>query len=94
LAALPIEYLARQDGLLERIRAAERAFPTGHLIKLYDFYGEYTDVHIARKHMAWSSKDQPDRFRHHINQAESPDEQPGHVSDYFATLAEQQAMAA
>jgi tRNA-dihydrouridine synthase B len=68
----------------------------GHLDKLYDFYGEYTGVRIARKHIAWYSKGQPDgnRFRQHINQAESADEQQRHVSDYFATLAEQQALAA
>jgi len=68
----------------------------GHLDKLYDFYGEYTGVRVARKHIAWYSKGQPggNHFRQHINQAESADEQLNHVRDYFALLTEQEALAA
>ena len=68
----------------------------GHLDKLYEFYGEYTGVRIARKHIAWYSKGQPDGncFRQHINQAESADEQLNQVRDYFALLTEQEALAA
>jgi tRNA-dihydrouridine synthase B len=68
----------------------------GHLIKLYDFYGEYTGVRIARKHIAWYSKGQAggNRFRQQINQAESAGEQLRHVGDYFAMLTEQKDLAA
>jgi len=69
---------------------------SGHLRKLYDFYGEYTGVRVARKHIAWYSKAQPggNRFREQINQAETAEEQLRQVGDYFARLTEQKALAA
>jgi tRNA-dihydrouridine synthase B len=69
---------------------------TGHLNNLYDFYGEYTGVRVARKHIAWYSKGQPggNRFRQQINQAESAEEQLQYVDDYFSLLTEQKALAA
>lgn len=69
---------------------------TGHLRKLYEFYGEYTGVRVARKHIAWYSKRQRNgnEFRQHINQLESADAQLNYVHAYFATLAEQQELAA
>jgi tRNA-dihydrouridine synthase B len=68
----------------------------GHLDTLYEFYGEYTGVRVARKHIAWYSKCQPggNRFREQINLAESAEEQQRHVGDYFAMLSEQKALAA
>jgi tRNA-dihydrouridine synthase B len=69
---------------------------SGHLGNLYDFYGEYTGVRVARKHIAWYSKGQPggNRFRQQINQAETAEEQLRHVDDYFSLLTEQKALAA
>ena len=69
---------------------------SGHLHNLYDFYGEYTGVRVARKHIAWYSKCQPggNRFRQQINQAETAEEQLRQVDDYFALLTEQKALAA
>jgi tRNA-dihydrouridine synthase B len=69
---------------------------SGHLHNLYDFYGEYTGVRIARKHIGWYSKGQPggNRFRQQINQAETADEQLRHVDEYFALLTEQKDLAA
>jgi tRNA-dihydrouridine synthase B len=69
---------------------------SGHLKNLYDFYGEYTGVRIARKHIAWYSKGQSggNRFRQQINQAETAEEQLRHVDDYFSLLTEQKALAA
>jgi tRNA-dihydrouridine synthase B len=68
----------------------------GHLRNLYDFYGEYTGVRVARKHVAWYSKGQPgaNRFRQQINQTDTAQEQLRQVDDYFALLTEQKAMAA
>jgi tRNA-dihydrouridine synthase B len=68
----------------------------GHLNALYEFYGEYTGVRIARKHIAWYSKGQPggNRFRQQINAAESAREQLCQVDDYFAQLTEQKDLAA
>jgi len=67
-----------------------------HLENLYAFYGEYTGVRVARKHIAWYSKGQRDGnpFRQHINQLDSADEQLACVRDYFDRLTEQQALAA
>jgi tRNA-dihydrouridine synthase B len=69
---------------------------TGHLNNLYAFYGEYTGVRVARKHIAWYSKGQPggNRFRQQINQAETADEQLCHVDDYFSLLTDQKVLAA
>jgi tRNA-dihydrouridine synthase B len=67
-----------------------------HLTNLYAFYGEYTGVRVARKHIAWYSKGQRDGnpFRQHINQLDSADEQLAYVRDYFDRLTEQQVLAA
>jgi tRNA-dihydrouridine synthase B len=72
------------------------AILTGHLCKLYEFYGEYTGVRVARKHIAWYSKRQRNGnvFRQHINRLESADAQLNYVRDYFALLSEQQGLAA
>ncbi len=69
---------------------------TGHLENLYAFYGEYTGVRMARKHIAWYSKGQRDGnvFRQQVNQLESATAQLQYVRDYFARLAEQQVLAA
>jgi tRNA-dihydrouridine synthase B len=68
----------------------------GHLNELYEFYGEYNGVRIARKHIAWYSKGQPggNGFRQQINHAESAREQLRYVGDYFAMLTEQKDLAA
>ena len=67
-----------------------------HLENLYAFYGEYTGVRVARKHIAWYSKGQPEgnRFRQHINQTESAVAQLAYVHDYFAALTAHRALAA
>ena len=67
-----------------------------HLTNLYAFYGEYTGVRVARKHIAWYSKGQRDgnSFRQHINQLDSADAQLAYVRDYFDQLSEQQVLAA
>ncbi|HHH43519.1 MAG TPA: tRNA dihydrouridine synthase DusB, partial [Gammaproteobacteria bacterium] len=40
-----------------------------HLNNLYEFYGEYTGVRVARKHIAWYSKGHPNgaAFRQSVN---------------------------
>ena len=69
---------------------------TGHLHQLYAFYGEYTGVRVARKHIAWYSKGQPagNTFRQHINQLESAEAQLQYVQTFFNRLMEQQVLAA
>ncbi len=91
-----IHYLATGESLPSPALAEIGRILTGHINTLYDFYGEYTGVRVARKHIAWYSKGQPggNRFRQQINQAESPEEQLRHVRDYFTMLIEQKALAA
>jgi tRNA-dihydrouridine synthase B len=57
-----------------------------HLADLYDFYGEYTGLRVARKHISWYTKGLPGSavFRHRMNQLESVDEQMHAVADFFA----------
>ena len=67
-----------------------------HLDNLYAFYGEYLGVRIARKHIGWYSKTQPQSaaFRKTINQVETPEEQLTLIEAYFNSLLEHQGKAA
>jgi tRNA-dihydrouridine synthase B len=68
----------------------------GHLQNLYAFYGEYTGVRMARKHIAWYSKHQRDgnRFRQQVNRIESAVAQLAYVENYFNQFAEHRELAA
>ena len=48
-----------------------------HLDNLYDFYDDYIGVHMARKHVSWYSKGQPNggKFRDHFNHLTTTTEQ-------------------
>ncbi len=56
-----------------------------HVQELYDFYGEYTGLRVARKHISWYTKGLVGsaHFRHHMNQLESVNEQMRAVADFF-----------
>ena len=56
-----------------------------HLNMLYQFYGEYTGVRIARKHLSWYSKGQPNGtvFRNTVNRVESRLEQINLTKAFF-----------
>ena len=57
-----------------------------HLENLYDFYGDYMGVRIARKHIGWYCRHRPntDTFRKLIVQVESTTEQLDHVTEFFS----------
>jgi tRNA-dihydrouridine synthase B len=61
-----------------------------HLHDLYGFYGEYSGVRIARKHISWYTKGLANSaaFRHGMNQLETSEEQLQAVDRFFAQLAE------
>jgi tRNA-dihydrouridine synthase B len=63
---------------------------TAHLNDLYQFYGEYTGVRVARKHISWYTKGLAGSaaFRHAMNQLETSAAQLQAVNDFFAQLAE------
>jgi tRNA-dihydrouridine synthase B len=69
---------------------------TGHIRQLYEFYGEYLGIRIARKHIAWYSKGRPDGavFRNKINHTESAQEQLQAVQGYFDCLEDNGDLAA
>jgi len=56
-----------------------------HLENLYQFYGEYTGVRMARKHLAWYSRGQPNSaiFRAQVNQLNSSGEQIAFTQAFF-----------
>ncbi|MDM8568978.1 tRNA dihydrouridine synthase DusB [Thiotrichales bacterium HSG1] len=59
-----------------------------HLESLYKFYGEYTGIRMARKHLSWYSKGQRDGavFRNIINRVDNSIEQVSLTKDFFARL--------
>ena len=60
-----------------------------HLHELYDFYGEYSGVRIARKHISWYTKGLVGSavFRHAMNQLQTTDQQVLAVNEFFSELA-------
>jgi tRNA-dihydrouridine synthase B len=60
-----------------------------HLHELYDFYGEYSGVRIARKHISWYTKGLVGSavFRHAMNQLQTTDQQLSAVNKFFGELA-------
>ena len=63
-----------------------------HLHQLYEFYGEYAGVRIARKHLGWYCKQRQGNgiLRALMNSAETAREQLQIVRDYFSTFAEKE----
>lgn len=56
-----------------------------HVHELYEFYGEYTGVRVARKHISWYTKGLAGsaQFRHGMNLLESSAQQLQAVRDFF-----------
>jgi len=67
-----------------------------HLHTLYDFYGDYTGVRMARKHIAWYSKGlrNGNAFRQHMNTLEHPQQQIDYTEHFFAQLEQRDFIAA
>lgn len=67
-----------------------------HLHALYDFYGEYTGVRMARKHIAWYSKGlrNGNPFRQQMNTYELPQQQLDFTEQFFSDLAQKETIAA
>lgn len=62
-----------------------------HLYDLYEFYGEYSGVRIARKHISWYTKGLAGSasFRHAMNLLQTSDQQISETNHFFTKLAEQ-----
>ena len=68
----------------------------GHLNNLYDFYGEFTGVRVARKHISWYSKGHPHGavFRQAVNRVDSIEQQLDMVNEFFNKLNPREELAA
>jgi tRNA-dihydrouridine synthase B len=62
-----------------------RAVMLGHMENLYEFYGEYIGVRMARKHISWYSKAQPGAavFRHQVNTLDTTAAQLALAREFF-----------
>jgi len=68
----------------------------GHLNNLYAFYGEYTGVRMARKHISWYSKGQKHgaAFRQAVNKVDSLEKQLEITNTFFNTMINREEIAA
>ncbi len=78
-------YLATGTRLAPPPVAEVRDTLLDHLETLYAFYGEYSGVRMARKHISWYSKGLRNgaAFRHRVNQAETCAAQLALVREFF-----------
>lgn len=60
-----------------------------HLSELHDFYGEYTGVRIARKHLGWYTQHLPggEDFRRGFNNLEKASQQRRAVEQFFLQIS-------
>lgn len=92
-----IEHYLKTGELLPEPDVEEiRSVMKNHLSNLYEFYGEFTGVRVARKHIAWYSKGQTGgaAFRNQINQLDSSEAQLQLTDQFFDGLAAAAELAA
>ncbi len=89
-------YLSTGQYLPEPTIEEIRAIMLGHLHNLYAFYGDFTGLRVARKHISWYSKGQPGGavFRDRVNRVETVTEQLALISEFFDRLADGGELAA
>lgn len=66
-----------------------------HIENLYDFYGEYSGIRIARKHISWYCKSLGDSkvFTATVNRAETTSEQTAIITEFFQGKSQQELAA-
>jgi tRNA-dihydrouridine synthase B len=76
--------------------AEVRRVMLAHIAELHDFYGEFSGVRVARKHVSWYTADLPGSapFRHAFNALESAHAQLESIGDYLSRLEREQVHAA
>ncbi len=81
-------YLQHGTRLPEPSLAEIEQILTAHLHNLYQFYGEWTGVLMARKHISWYTKGQRHgaAFRQEVNRVESSQAQLEQVGAFFEQL--------
>jgi tRNA-dihydrouridine synthase B len=89
-----IDHYLRTGDVLPAPSVAEiRDILLEHMHNLYAFYGEYTGVRMARKHLSWYSKGQREAagYRNQINRVESSAEQLQLTQQFFDQLQDRLA---
>ena len=78
-------YLSTGETLNPPDAAEKASVLKWHLQNLYELYGEYSGVRIARKHIAWYCKGKPHaaQFRQQVYKLESTTEQLQQVESFF-----------
>ncbi|GAA0233615.1 tRNA dihydrouridine synthase DusB [Methylophaga marina] len=91
-----LHYLEHNKLLSSPSLAEIRQILIEHLENLYEFYGDYSGVRMARKHIAWYSKGlrNGNAFRQEMNLLESPQQQVDFTRQFFDQLQEQQDIQA
>lgn len=81
-------FLASGERLAEPSLEEVRDILLGHLHTLYAFYGDYTGVRMARKHISWYSKGQYHgaAFRQAVNRVDDAQQQLNMVATFFDSL--------
>ncbi|MEA2079717.1 MAG: tRNA dihydrouridine synthase DusB [Pseudomonadota bacterium] len=89
-------YMATGELLPEPGIEETRTIMIEHLNNLYSFYGEYTGVRVARKHIAWYSKGHHNGagFRQRVNCVDTIHEQLRMTHAFFDSLSATQRIAA
>ncbi len=89
-------YLTTGEKLPEPGLREIRQILLDHLETLYAFYGEYTGVRMARKHISWYTKGQPRGagFRQAVNREASAQKQINMVTEFFDQLVQAEEIAA
>ena len=89
-------YLKTGEHLPEPGTEEIRNILLGHLDNLYDFYGEFTGVRVARKHISWYSKGQSHggAFRQAVCRVNTIDEQLSITREFFERLINKEEIAA
>ncbi|HKB60761.1 MAG TPA: tRNA dihydrouridine synthase DusB [Gallionellaceae bacterium] len=81
-----IEHYLKTGGHLAAPHPEEvQAILVAHMHELYAFYGEYTGLRVARKHISWYTKGLAGsaQFRHHMNTLETVQGQLHAVTEFF-----------
>jgi tRNA-dihydrouridine synthase B len=89
-------YLKTGEKLPEPETGEIRDILLEHLHNLYEFYGEYTGVRMARKHISWYSKGQRHgaAFRQAVNKVDTVEKQLQITKSFFEALLVQEELAA
>jgi len=89
-------FLETGQHLAEPTVAEIRDIMIGHLDNLYNFYGEFTGVRVARKHISWYSKGQAGgaSFRNEVNRVDTIKQQLAMTHEFFEKLAQMEELAA